>query len=231
MNKSYALLLILLSFFVKTEAQIDYQLNSAADFFRTQKFIVGEYHNTLSEKDIKGSPYLNDEFIKGSIYTVSKTQYNDIPLRYNIYNDEIEFQTPDNKSLALDAPEIVEKVTFGKYTMEYIPYEVSSKIKKGFFKIIDKGTASLYARPSVDYEAPKEPGPYKNAEPAKFIPREDRYYIRIGLEAAVEAGNKKDIISIFSDHSNEIEKYIKKEKINVRKEEGLKSLVEYYNSL
>ena len=231
MNRRYLLLLILFSFFLKTEAQVEYQLSSAFDFYRSHKIASGEYRNTLSEKDIDGSPYLNDEFIKGSIYTISKTQYSDLPLRYNIYNDEIEFETDDNKVAALDAPEIVEKVTFGDFLMEYIPFEYSNKVKKGFFEVLLKGKASLYSRPEVEFRDAKKPEPYKEAEPAKFIRKDDRYYLRFGMEAAIPCVNKKDVIGKFPDHSSDIEAFIKKNKINVKKEDDLKKMVEYYNSL
>lgn len=231
MRKVYLATVLIVTMVVGSSAQTSYSLKSALDFFHSQKMANGEYSNTLTEKDIQGSPYLNDNFIKGSIYTVSKTQYQDIPLRYNIYNDDMEFQTNDNNVLALSTPEIVEKITFGDYTMEYIPYVTSRNVKNGFFELILKGKASLYAKPQVEFLEAKDPAPYKDAEPAKFLRKDDRYYIRLGMEAAVPCGNKKDVLGIFTDHSEELEAFIKKNKINVKKEDELKKLVEYYNSL
>jgi len=231
MQKFVIFLILILSSALFAEAQVDYTLSNAYEFYRSNRVATGEYRNVLTEKDIQGSPYLNDEFIKGSIYTLSKTQYADIPLRYNVYNDEIEFETEDKKVAALDAPEIVEKVTFGNYTMEYIPFEIAKKVKKGFFEVLLKGKASLYARPDVEFQEAKAPEPYKDAEPAKFIRKVDRYYLRFGMEPAILCNSKKDIIDSFPDHNNEIEAFMKKVKLNVKKPEDLKSLAEYYNSL
>ncbi|HPF51856.1 MAG TPA: hypothetical protein PK335_09800 [Draconibacterium sp.] len=231
MQKFVIFLVLVLSSALFAKAQVDYTLRNAYEFYRSNRVATGEYRNVLTEKDIQGSPYLNDEFIKGSIYTLSKTQYADIPLRYNIYNDEIEFETEDKKVAALDAPEVVEKVTFGNYTMEYIPFEVAKKVKKGFFEILLKGKASLYARPDVEFHQAKAPQPYKDAEPAKFIRKADNYYLRFGMEPAVSCGNKKELVESFPEHKNEMEAFIKKNKINVKKEDELKKLVEYYNSL
>ena len=44
-------------------------------------------------------------------------------------------------------------------------------------------------------------------------------------------GNKKDVIDSFPDHKSEIETFVNKNKVNLKKEDGLKKLVEYYNSL
>jgi hypothetical protein len=227
----YILLITAFLLSLSTFAQNQYQLSQAMDFFRTNKMINGEIKNVLTEADIEGSPYMTDEFINGSVFTTSKIQYNDIPLRYNVYNDEMQFQAPDGNIAAIAAPEVIEKVTFGEYTMEYIPFTNAKKIRRGFFVLLVDGNVKLYARPNVEYRPPVPPAPYKEPEPAKFLEKPDTYYIRIGLEAAQLIENKKDLEEIFPDHKKEVATFIKKNKVNHRKEEKLKELVEYYNSL
>ncbi len=216
---------------VTSFAQVNYQLSSAVDFVRTYKIASGEYYSELTEKDIQGSPFLNQEFINGSVYTTTKFQYADIPLRYNIFNDNIEFKTPENKVLAIAQPETIDKITFGDYTMEYLSYMNVKKVRKGYMLLITKGKASLYAKPEVAYTKATEAGAYKEPEPAKFERSSDIFYIRIETALAQRIDNKKDLIQVFSDHQNEIEAFVKKNKINPAKEDELKSLVEYYNSL
>lgn len=212
-------------------AQVNYQLSSAVDFVRTYKIASGEYYSELTEKDIQGSPFLNQEFINGSVYTTTKFQYADIPLRYNIFNDNIEFKTPENKVLAIAQPETIDKITFGDYTMEYLSYMNVKKVRKGYMLLITKGKASLYAKPEVVYTKATEAGAYKEPEPAKFERRSDIFYIRIETASAQRIDNKKDLIQVFPDHQNEIEAFVKKNKISPAKIDELKSLVEYYNSL
>lgn len=232
MKNTFLTLVFLFVLSVSSFAQADYMINSAMDFFRAQQITSGEFKNTLTEKDIKGSPFLNDDFLTGSIYTTSKVQFVDIPLRYNIYNDDLEFKSPDDKVMAMSTPEIVERAVFGEYTMSYIPFVSVKKIRRGFFVILEQGdNCTLYSRPTVLYEKPQEPGAYKEAEPAKFIKRPDTYYLRFGKDAAKKVGNKKELISIFPDHTSEIQAFIKKNKIKTNKPEGLKKLVQYYNSL
>lgn len=231
--KNTLLTIIFLSVFsVSSFAQADYMINSAMDFFRSNKIATGEFKNVLTEDDIKGSPYLNDEFLTGSIYTTSKVQFVDIPLRYNIFNDDLEFKSPDDKVLAMSTPEIVEKAVFGEYTMSYIPFSNVKKVRRGFFRVLEEGDKStLYARPMILFEEQKEPGAYKEAEPAKFISRPDTYYIRFGKKAAKKIGNKKELIAMFPDRNSEVESFIKKNKVKPSKPEGLKKLIQYYNSL
>lgn len=226
------LLLILILFISHTaHTQTNYELSKAMDFFQTQKIFSGENKNILTESDIEGSPYLTQEFITGSVFTSSKVQYQDVPLRYNVYNDEMQFKSPDGVISAIAAPEIIEKITFGDYTMEYIPFINSKKIRRGFFILIEDGDSKLYARPNVDYNAPEPAAPFKDPEPAKFIEKPHTYYIRVGMEAAQMLESKKDVEAIFPDHKKEIADFIKKNKVKHRNEDKLKELVKFYNSL
>jgi hypothetical protein len=181
--------------------------------------------------DINGSPYLNDEFIIGTLYTVHKIQYADIPLRYNIYNDNLEFKTPSEEIQALAAPEIIEKAVIGETLLTNSPYLFSGKIKKGFFIIIEQGKASLYAKPGVVFLPATQPAAYKDAEPSKFAKKPEEYFIRIETGPAQLVTSKKNLISIFPDNQDKTEIFISKNKIKTNKHESLKELVKYYNSL
>lgn len=231
MKKYISLIVILLLSTAGLFAQSIYDLRNAIDFFESNKMQRGEYRNTISEKDIEGSPYFNDAFTNGTIFTTQKIQYNDIPLRYNIFNDEMEFQTPDNKILAIAAPEIVEKAVIGEYTFSNIPYKLGNKVKRAYFILLTEGKVSLYARAEVIYQKPKEAAAYKDPEPAKFVQRPHSYYLRLNEEPAVKVESKKDLIKFFTDHQKQVEDFIKGNKVKPSKEEKLIELIKYYNSL
>ena len=155
--KKYLLTIVVASIFSSSFSQTIYEVRRAMDFFESNKMQSGDWKNPLSESEIEGTPYLNDEFIAGSIYTVMKHQYVDIPLRYNIYNDNIEFKSGD-KIQALAAPEIVERIKFGEYQMVYIPYSNLKKIRKGFFIVLEEGKASLYTKLETEFKKQQQIG-------------------------------------------------------------------------
>ncbi len=210
---------------------ISYKSGQLLELYNTNKFTSEKAKGTLNEIDYEGSPYLTDQFVNGTIYTIQKFQYEEVPMRYNIYNDELEFKTPTNEILALGTPEIVERAVIGDTTLTYITYLQSNKLKKGFFVVLKEGKASLYAKPDVIYKNATLPEAYKDPEPAKFLRKSDDYYIIIGSEPAQIINNKKDLISAFPDNQEKIGKYISKNKIKTNKPESLIKLVEYYNSL
>jgi hypothetical protein len=169
--------------------------------------------------------------MKGTIFTTSKQQFVDVPLRFNIYNDEIEFKTPENEIFALAAPEIVEMVEFGDCKMVYVPFSNVKKIRYGFFKVEEEGKASLYSKLEMTYKPAVPPAAFKNPVPPKFVHQPDSHYIQIGKEQAEKVRKKKKIVEIFPKHQNEILSFIKTNKIKTNKAEDLIKLVRYYNTL
>lgn len=230
--KKFLIILVLIGSVVKiSNAQIDYEIREAMDFFRTNKVLSGDWKTTLTEADIKGSPYSSDEFINGTIYTIQKLKYVDVSMRYNIYNDQLEFKSTDGEVMAIAAPDLIETVELGDLKMVYIPYSVSKKIRKGYFTVIAEGNASFYLRQEIIFKKATEPGAYKEAEPAMFDRRPDKFFIRVGTSEAKLVDNKKDLLEAFPDKQGELEGFVKKNKIKPNSQEDLIELVHFYNSL
>ena len=213
------------------QAQVSYELRESLDLFRTTKIISGDWREALTANEIEGSPFLNDEFIIGNVYTTTKQKYANIPLRYNIYNDQLEFKTPDEQIQAMATPETIEKAEIGSDILVYLPYINFKKVRKGFFTVLEEGKATLLIRKEIMFKKAEEAGAYKEAEPAKFVSKADTYFIRTGESPAKLVGKKKEILELFPDHAREIAAFIKKNKIKTNKPESLKQLVQYYNSL
>lgn len=62
----------------------------------------------------------------------------------------------------------------------------------------------------------------------KIYKRENFYYAK-GKEV-FEIKRKKDLLAIFGDKSNDVEEFIKINRLNVKEEYGLQNVFEYYNS-
>jgi hypothetical protein len=230
--KPFLLLLVVnLLLFGSAVAQVEYETRIAIEFFNSSKTNGSNWRNELNEKHIEGSPFLNENFTEGSVFTSSKTEFVDVPLRYNIYNHQIEFKSDDEQVLALAVPEVIEKVEMGEYVFEYIPYSSSNNLKRGFFIVHEKGKVSLYSRPRVIFEESKKPAAYQDAQPARFIRKPDEYYIRIGMEPAKPVSGKKDLQAIFSGENKEIHAFLKTNKVKPGNLESLREIILFYNSL
>ena len=158
-------------------------------------------------------------------------QYANVPLRYNIYSDQVEFQSGEKQISAIHPPEMIERIEFDGNKFEYISYALGKKTRKGFFLKLYEGKASLYSRLEVDYKQPVEPGAYKEPEPAKFIRKSDVYYIKVGEIQAQKVLKSKDIPDLFPDNQQKISAFVKKNNTKIKNQDELIKVLEYYNSL
>lgn len=226
--KRYLFTIISLLCIVTLNAQTISGLEDFYREFKSNRFKTGA---DLVKPDIQGSPYENSEFIAGIVMTKSDIRYVDIPLRFNIYQNEIEFRSADGAKLALAAPEITEFVTIGNDKYIYVPYTISGRMQRGFFKVKTEGRASLLVRQKINLKEAEPAGAYKDAAPPRFIKMPDEYYIRIAPEEAKKVSNKKEFDTALPDKTKELEAYQKGNKLKLNRIDDLEKLVIFYNSL
>ncbi len=213
-----------------SQAQHVISIKSTDDFFRMQRTQAG-VNKVMTEKDIKGSPYLKPEFEKGHLLTVSHEKYEGIMFRYNVFNDEMEFEGKDGVAMAIPVPSIVAELAIGDSKFVYAPYTYSKRILRGYSQLLSNGKASLLKKYNIILQPAQDAGAYKEPQPVEFVDKIPEYFIRIGENEAVKISNAKDLVAVLNEQKSKIENFIKTNKLNAKKEDDLKKIVEYYNSL
>ena len=233
MRKSILSVLLFVIGIAFAQAQyLNYEIIEKMDYLRTNQMTTNKQSNTVSQHKIEGSPYLDDAFVNGTIYTTAKNKVVDVPLRYNIYNDNLEFKTSDGSILELAHPETVERAKMGNTDMIFTDYLTTTEnTKQGFFKVLAEGNLILLAKPDIFYQKAKEEAAFKEAQPPKFIQKPDIYYLQKPGMPAIKIRKSKDLDEVIDAHKKEISAFIKQNKIKFKQAEDLKQLVEYYNSL
>lgn len=178
---------------------------------------------------IKGSPYVEDAYTDGVIYYGDKSQ--SAPMRYNAFQDLIEFQQ-NGKAVVLDPSNTIKRVVMGKAVIVPLKYGANGKSKQGYFTLLDSGKVMLFAKKKIVYLDAKKGGALDGGDlPAQYKRSPDAYYYKTGDGELQEADNIKSMISSFPDKQEELTQYAKKEKISVKKEKELIQFIQYYNSL
>lgn len=177
---------------------------------------------------IKGSPYDRPVFLLGGIYNSEKALVTGIPLRYNIFSDEIEIKdaTSDEITALIKSPEY-----FVKINEELYLYVLGDN--GGYFKVLTDGKSyDLYKKSAVRYvEAVPTTDGYSRETPARFS-RTDTYYIVSKSGSFYELpNNRKRFTAIFSANQSKISDYLKKNKINLKQEEDMVKVITYINEL
>lgn len=232
MKKDFFILIFLLIFSIQIKAQYNYNVIPTMDYFRIVEMTEKDLNIILTEQDIEGSPYLENEFVNGIVYTTSKQKIIDIPVRYNIYNDNLEFKTPENKILAISNPETLELIDFGSYKMKHTSYIDKKQTRYSFLILQEEGKATLYAKPEVFFQEEIKGDGIKPSKPAIFVSKPDSHYISVDNKPAVKVDNKKALFNILSGHHEEVALFLKDNKVkNITKDDQLRVIVTYYNSL
>ena len=183
----------------------------------------------LEYTNIEGNPYSNEELIPGTIVFVSGNQMDNIPLRYNWYRKDMEFE---NEGKVLAMPEMKEIDHIIINGNKYVPFYYLKSIK-GYLVELVKGEYSLFRAEDVRFINAKPPASgYDDYQPAKFDWYRTKYYV-ISLKGNVIelAPSKKKLVQQFPGYEKQISNFIKENKLTVRKEEDLTAIIEMLNSL
>ena len=179
--------------------------------------------------NVLGSPYLNEEFVIGSVNIKGEESYKTL-LRYNAYNDELEMKSGTTTSAVMKRDYI--SVSIGRDVFSVHAFAYEDGIKNGYFNALNEGKAVLLRRRQVILKAGQEAtSSYAKDKPPKFEMQES-YYITIDGETAQPVKlNKKGVLNVLADNAGDLGGYIKKNKLKLKSEQEVLKLLEHYNTL
>ncbi len=179
----------------------------------------------LTYERIEGSPYYTEDFIESEIHLRNGNSAS-LPLRYDIFQDEIEFKS-DNQILWLTKKN-VEYISLGNEKLVVEPVAVGSSGRMAYFFVQDTGKYSLYVKRKANFEPYVPPGGYSEAVPDRFTLENDIYYLKQEGMLPEEISSKKALQNILKDNSQALD-YIKKKRLKI-KAEDLLALTQFLNS-
>lgn len=186
----------------------------------------------LTEADITGSPYLSKDYQLGYVLTDKRVRYTNVPLRYNVYTDEIEFKNEEGQAMAIDFPGNIAEVGIGHAVFIYRLYQFDKKLlKAGYFQLMNRGKAEGLIKYRMIFKEAEPAAAYKDPQPPKFEKKPATFYVSLNKKPAMPVKNLKTLLSVLGDHKKELQAFAKKEKIKVRREGDMKRILNYYNSL
>jgi hypothetical protein len=179
--------------------------------------------------NIKGSPYLHDEFIKGDVYYDKKFKVEQIPLRLNLYNDEFEYQVKSTV-MAFSHPNKIDQVVVGEEVFIYLP-ETPGNMVSGFVRKWNNKSPCLITKMKAEFFNKEDPKPFEETKPDRFERALDKNFIMMSDSEIEKVTSVKKLIKLLGDHSSELTAFAKKEKTSSGNAEELGQLLEYYHQL
>ncbi|WP_379091712.1 hypothetical protein [Pedobacter sp. UC225_65] len=190
--------------------------------------------NTYSE--IKGSPFLTENWAQGNVKFVNGRVLTNIALKYDQVKDELLFKGKDNEeyyfSDLISEFDISYAKTQGDVKQRFINGFTPSKnlTEKSFYEVLVDGKVRLLKRSNKTITETKE---YNAATSVKEINENVAYYIgKAGDAAPLKKNDIKTVASLIdAQKSAAIIDYANKNNVNPKTEIGLRQIVNYYNSL
>lgn len=178
--------------------------------------------------DLEGSPYFNDEFLKGSITLEDKSVYKNVFLRYDLESNELVYRKDISSSSMLPIGKVI------GFTIEQPGGIANFKgvfkggtRMDGFYQVLQQGNISLLKKvkkkivEKVEYNSPS----------SKSMSSTTTYYIQqLNGDLELVKGDKKSFVKVLGKEA-EINDFVAKEKINLKNEDDMVKLVSYLNTL
>ena len=184
-------------------------------------------------KIVNGSPYLDNNFVKGSIQLVNGKNILNVMLRYNMHADKFEIQSKDD-TLVINKPSEIETIIYKDKIFEYNPDIFKSTDKyPGYYERLFADITILYVKHKVEFKYDEFVPNYGGGSGTKeyyYIPKIE-YYLKTGTANVFKITSKKNFLKKIPVHKEDMKEYIKKNKTNLKNENELLNLIKYYNSI
>jgi len=180
--------------------------------------------------EYEGSMYKTLRYKEASVIDEESGTF-DSKLRYNAYSDALEFKKGSDLFRLVKRPTSHARINGDYYY--FCEFKTQRHLKKhGYYVLVELNeNYRIYKRYNVEVTEPDPKGSTSGTAAPGKLKIKTKYYLEergIIMELPM---NKKKILAALNDKEAELKRYIKKEKIKVRKEEDLIRLVSRYNAL
>lgn len=222
--------LILISF--KSSAQTDAStyndgVNNMVGAFDAQVGLGGRLFNGYIykgyESTMQGSPFLDEQesFSPGAV-DYDGEQFHNVPLKYDIYSDQLIAQFGDAAPIQL----VKDKIKSFDLMHRHFIQITNGKVKNGFYHEIYGGKSQVINKLEKQTEV--------NKSIRIFVPVHDyqEYYI-VKNGSYIPVNSLSDVLDVFADKKKELRDFIKNDNIqfNKLKEYSMAQIAQYYDRL
>jgi hypothetical protein len=180
-----------------------------------------------------GTPYVFEEFRQGNVYYANQQRVAGITMNYDCHNNRLEYITGGSVYLLHSSQVNYAEFLSGQgSTMLFEHVFVEGLKKRVFLQVLYNDSSILYKRYFKEFREADYGGAY--SQDRRYDEYHDRhsYYLKIAdNELQILKPKKNSILEIMEGKSDELDKYIKKVKPDLKTEEGLIQVIRFYDNL
>jgi len=156
-------------------------------------------------------------------------------IKYDLQQDLVQYGVADQRTTAFSARKVLFFEIFDTSVRKYrqffaLPFTTTSGYRAPvFFELLEEGKMTLLSRESVEYRTYSSP--YYMGSYSRLVLVYKYYFLDEKGNIAEFTGNKNDLLNLMNKKSEEVEKYIKANKLRFDDKYDFAKIVAYYNSL
>lgn len=194
----------------------------------------GEPLRLKSYKDITGTPYLTEDWQSGTIYGLDANVNESVMLRYNIYEDKVEYkkdgmiyglvsESVKGFSVAVADPDGRIK----RYVFENKMGKVGEYTDKNFFSVLYLNKVKFLQK--VVVKLIDNTATYgTNVQQSKFVKEEEFYFVKETGESFKIKKNNASLLKVLN--IKELKDFIKENNLNIKEDNDLVEVMKFYES-
>lgn len=188
--------------------------------------------NAKFARIIEGTPFFNDQMMKGAVILSEGKEYKNIMVRLNLLESQVNYLDEKHTEMIATTPikEVIiwDTINTKDHRFIFSDYiEATEKPEKDFYELVQSGKAELYKQYKKRILESK---PYGSATTEQSIRTEIKYYLL--LEGKWTHLKKiKELPDLFPGKRSEIQKFINEKKLTADNHANFEAVVAYYNTL
>jgi hypothetical protein len=190
---------------------------------------------SMSYVDVQGFPFIFEQWNQGIVRLNNGKSYSNVQLKYDLVSDEVFFKDLKTDQVLKFVDQVLEfkLIPAGQAAEQALIFRNGFLSNEGispkaYYQVLFDGGVKLLKR---KIKKVVEIKPFNSASSTKIFEEIESYYISKENKTIKIRKDKKQILSELADHSEDLEKFIKIEKLNIKLEADLIKLIAYYNSL
>lgn len=185
--------------------------------------------------DVQGYPFLFEQWTNGIIRLNNGKSFTNVQLKYDLVSDELFFKDIKSDQTLKFVDQVVEfkLLPSGQSTEQALIFRngflsEEALSPKAYYQVLYDGGVKLLKR---KIKKVVEIKPFNSASSTKIFEEIEGYFIGKDNKTFRVRKDKKQILSLLGTRTEELEKFIKSENLNLKNEAHLIKLIAYFNTL
>jgi hypothetical protein len=184
---------------------------------------------------VRGTPFVFEAYMPGEVFFKEKSRVAIKELNYNCFENEIVYMDPATKVIRLVNRYQVDlfTITNGGEVLTFVPIQLEEDSETVFAQVLYNKGSMVYKVYGKEWlKANYEGGYSADRKYDAFVDKYDLYFLKQGDQTLYKVKrSKKQIIAAFPGREKDISAFIKSSKLDLKMDDSLVQLLEYYDSL